>query len=45
MIKSAKESHLKKAKNENLQKEIVADLKKHFPEHAGNIKRSAMSAH
>ena len=45
MIKNAKESHLRKAKGEKLQKEIVADLKKHFPDHADNIKSSPMSAH
>ena len=45
MIKSAKESHLRKAKGEKLQKEIVADLKKHFPDHADNIKSTPMSAH
>ena len=38
MIKTAKESHLRKAKGEKLQKEIVDDLKKHFPDHADNIK-------
>ena len=45
MIKNAKESHLRKAKGEKLQKEIVADLKKHFPDHADNIKSTPMSAH
>ena len=45
MITNAKESHLRKAKGEKLQKEIVADLKKHFPDHADNIKSSPMSAH
>ena len=45
MIKNTKESHLRKAKGEKLQKEIVADLKKHFPDHADNIKSSPMSAH
>ena len=32
-------------KGEKLQKEIVADQKKHFPDHADNIKSSPMSAH
>ena len=45
MITNAKESHRRKAKGEKLQKEIVADLKKHFPDHADNIKSSPMSAH
>ena len=45
MITNAKESHLRKAKGEKLQKEFVADLKKHFPDHADNIKSSPMSAH
>jgi hypothetical protein len=45
MIKNAKESHIRKAKGEKLQKEIVADLKKHFPDHADNIKSTPMSAH
>ena len=45
MIKNAKESHLRKAKGEKLQKEIVAELKKQFPNHADNIKSSPMSAH
>ena len=45
MIKNAKKSHLRKSKGEKLQKEIVADLKKHFPDHADNIKSSPMSAH
>ena len=45
MITNAKESHLRKAKGEKLQKEIVADLKKHFPDHADNIKSTPMSAH
>ena len=44
MITNAKESHRRKAKGEKLQKEIVADLKKHFPDHADNIKSSPMSA-
>ena len=38
MIKNAKESHLRKAKGEKLQKEIVADLIEIFPQHAENIK-------
>ena len=45
MIKNAKESHLRKAKGEKLQKEIVAELKKQSPNHADNIKSTPMSAH
>ena len=45
MITNAKESHLRKAKGEQLQKEIVAELKKQFPIHADNIKSTPMSAH
>ena len=44
MIKNAKESHLRKAKGEKLQKEIVADLIEIFPQHAENIKSNPMSA-
>ena len=44
MIKNAKESHLRKAKGEMLQKEIVADLIEIFPHHAENIKSNPMSA-
>ena len=45
MIKNTKESYLRKAKGQKLQKEIVTDQKKHFPDHADNIKSSSMSAH
>ena len=45
MITNAKESQLRKAKGEQLQKEIVAELKKQFPIHADNIKSTPMSAH
>jgi hypothetical protein len=37
MIKNAKESHLRKAKGEKLQKEVVELIKHYFPEYSDNI--------
>lgn len=44
MIKNTKESYLRKAKVQKLQKGIVADQKKHVPDYADNIKSSSLSA-
>jgi hypothetical protein len=45
MITNAKESHLRKAKGERLQKEVVELILHYFPEYSDNIESAPMSAH